>query len=695
MNFVMSWLRRPDTYWKTLITFMETEEYEIITTLEGLKDFTKRVRKEFTFDTEGTGLNYHDTMDGKPGFSLTGISIYDSFNKPTFIQFNFSALSYSRIQDPNNKRRKIDSWNKFVYREGIDYEDARPYITQIFDKAIVCAHNAKYDYKMAHKYGFNNFILKDDTMIMSYLLDVNTPNGLKDNVNRILGIKMTELDELIDMEKPDWFALDFKKYGIYACDDAYRTQLLREKFLPQIEQAKLTNTYYQIEMPIIIPVAEMEIRGVLVNSDILRDLSVILHKERNDLAEDIFTYAGVRFNIGSNKQLAEVLFDRMQLPVIGLTDTGQRSVNDDSLKELAFRGYDIADLLIDCRKIDKLISTYCDKIPTMVDINGFLHGSFNQIGTKTGRFSSSNPNMQNVPKEDTRIRRAYEARPGYKLIVLDWSMIEVRVMAHESQDPVLTKLLNEGADLHQATADKVGKLAGVDLTRQQGKTLNFGIIYGLQGDSLAYMLNMELKKKFKKGLITREELDKQLISVKQAQAMVDGYLAAYNGYSRWAQQEVQRAQANNCVVRTLGGRARQVLQLKNKKEYGAGFRRVINTKIQGGAGDLMKYGIQKIYKEFEARGWDAMLLMVVHDEFVIEAREDIMFEVYDCVVDIMRHIFPKCRVPIDCDGGIFDNWGKKGRDYMKPEEKKKVNKNTQNYILWQKQQKRKRALQKN
>jgi len=637
------------------------------------------------FDTETTGLKYEATSIDEE-FQMTGISMWDWHNDPVFIEINFTATVNKKEQDPDNKRKKINVKYNYKHTKGIDWEVAKPYIVKILDGAQVTAHNGKFDYKVAKKYGFNVFNLLHDTMIMAYLIDVNAPKGLKDNSKRYLKETMTELDEIIDVKNPDWFNVNFDEYGRYACADAFNTGRLEEVFLPILERKQLMNTYRVIEMPIIIPIAEMEMRGVKINPKILFDLSKQLHADKEELAKEIYAAAGCEFNIGSNKQLAEVLFDRLGYPCISTTDKGARSVDDATLKELSYRGYDVADLISDYNKLEKLLNTYVDKIPLLLDRDNRLHGNFNQTGARTGRFSSSDPNLQNQPKSDKRVRSAFIADEGRKLLVLDWSTIEIRIMAHESRDAVLTKLLWEGADLHQATADSVSKLVGLSLSRQQGKTLNFAILYGMGGDSLAYTLNAELKKKVRKGEITQEEYKKQAITVEQAEKIIDGYYIAYSGFADWSQREINKVKANDFYVRTLGGRIRQVNELKNRKTYGSGCRIVINTKIQGGAGDLMKLAIQQIDNAFKELGLDAHLLLVVHDEYVIDASDADYKEAYRVVEDIMVNIFPNCRVPIACDGGAYDNWAKIGKDYMKKQPLKKV------APIWQKNRVSQRRL---
>ena len=311
--------------------------------------------------------------------------------------------------------------------------------------------------------------------------------------------------------------------------------------------------------------------------------------------EEIFDKVGVEFNIGSSKQLAEMLFDRLGYPVIKKSDkTGARSCDEDTLKELAFKGHDVADDILDLRKLEKLKGTYIDAIPLMVDSDGRLRGNFNQSGTATGRFSSSQPNLQNQPNnKHYPIKSAFVPRNGYKFIVVDWSTIEIRIMAHESGDKKLIELLNAGRDIHQETTDSINKQFNLTLTRGDGKTINFAVLYLMGAGSLAYTLNKELKKRLKEGTITMDEYKKLVVTKRIVQNIIDGYFNTYTGFRQFIQDETAESK-NTGWVWTMGGRRRPVYELRKRETFGIGQRRTVNTIIQGGAGDLMKLGIIKL-----------------------------------------------------------------------------------------------------
>lgn len=625
--------------------------YKIIKDLPELIKAVENYPKSFVFDTETTGLII-DELD------IVGLSLWDYKTDPIYVQFNFSATITRTRQSAENKRKKEKYQEEYKHVGGLDFSEALPTLQKLFSGSEVCCHNGKFDYKVAKKFGFSDFTIGDDTQLMCYLLDVNTPNGLKYNAKKYLDETMKELDEIIDLKNPDWCIVDYESLGAYACADALMTGRLRDTLLPKLEEFKLIDTYRKLELPIVKYVANMEYKGVRIDVDYLKQLSVSMHKELEMRRSDIYLSCGCEFNIGSNKQLAEVLFDRLKYPVISLTDSGQRSVDEATLKELSFRGCEVADLIIEYNKLDKLLNTYVDKIPELLWSDGRLHGNFNQMGARTGRFSSSEPNLQNQPKNDQYpIRRGFIPAEGKVFIVVDWSTIEIRIMAHESQDKILTELLKNGADLHQETADRISMQVGIKLTRQQGKTINFAILYGMGAESLAYTLNSEIKKKVRLGEITIEEYNRQRLTPQQCELIIQGYYKSYYGFTAWSNGEVERVKRANCYVRTLGGRLRQVNELRSRDNYGSGVRKVVNTKIQGGAGDLMKLGIARLGEIFEKNG-KADLLMVVHDEYVIEADKSEAKEVLKIVQDTMINIFPQCSVPIECDGGIFNSWFK-------------------------------------
>lgn len=630
--------------------------YLIINSLEQLKEFaTKFNCKEFGFDTEFTSLSWYHQK-------LIGLSIYsEEANYPaTYIQFNFDYKFITKETDPNGGRKKIEVERLYRKTDAIDVDEALPYLLKIFDGAKCICASAKVEWKIFSKYGITNWEIVDDVNLMSWMLNTDTPNDLKWNAKKELGLAMTSYTDTIK-QKPgniDFRIVDWEEYGRYGALDAYATYHLREVFKPRFEPyPALQACYRKLEIPLLYEVARAEMAGVSIDVDFLKEMEKVADVEIEKLTEEIYEEVGVEFNIGSPDQLAHVLFDRMNCPVIRTSEkTNKRSVDEDTLKELAFAGYDIADIILDYRKLIKLKSTYIEALPEKVDPDGRLRGSFNQTGTATGRFSSSGPNLQNIPNDKKfPIKRAFIPKPGYKFLCFDWSTIEIRIMAHESKDPLLSELLNEGRDIHQETTDSINSQYGLTLTRGDGKIINFAVLYLMGKDSLAYSLNKSLKALFRSGEISRTELEERLISKSTAQKIIDGYFTTYKGFAQYVNDMTEIVKQEGWVW-TLGGRRRPVPELQSRAKFGFGRRKSVNTPIQGGAGDLMKLGIIKLQQLYESKGYDANTLLYVHDEYVIEVRADQAEKLAEDVQFLMENIYPKCSVPIKCEGGIYDDW---------------------------------------
>lgn len=631
-------------------------KYLLINNIRQLKDLASRwTSKDFGFDTEFTDLRHKHQK-------IIGLSIYDERQgiDPCYIQFNFSSTYTQKEPDPKGGRKKIDVVYEYHKTDAIDFEDARPYLEKIFDGANCICANGKVEWKIMSKYGLTNWKIGDDVNLMSWLLNVDSDSGLKENALRELKVAMPSYVETIGqkVDNVNWNKVDFTLYGEYGARDAWATYMLRDIYTAKVREfPALEKCYRNLELPLIYEVARSEMAGVEIDVPYLLGLSVEVDREIKIMAQEIFDKIGCEFNLGSPKQLAEILFDRLGYPVINISaKSGARSVDEDTLKELAYKGYDVADDILDYRKLEKLKSTYIDAIPLMVDEDGRLRGNFNQAGTKTGRFSSSKPNLQNQPNNKKYpIKRAFIPRKGYKFINVDWSTIEIRIMAHESGDMRLIELLNAGRDIHQETTDSINGQFGLTLTRGDGKTINFAVLYLMGAESLAYTLNKELKKLQKEGKITVDEYKQRFVTKDTAQKIIDGYFNAYTGFKDFVRNETADSKQSGWVW-TMGGRRRPVFDLRNRKTFGAGQRKTVNTIIQGGAGDLMKLAIVKLQRMYEEKGYDATTLLYVHDEYVIEVREDHAEACLADVMHLMQNIFPNCKVPILCEGGIFDDW---------------------------------------
>lgn len=632
-------------------------EYRIINRLQDLIEFSKNwTSKDFAFDTEFTSLPY---MQQK----IIGMSVYDDKTNipPTFFQFNFDYDYITKEKNPAGGRKKLTVDRKYYKTDAINFEDAKPYLLEMFEGAKCICANAKTEWKIFNKYGITNWRIGDDVNLMSWMLNVDLPKGLKESAKRVLKINMESYTDMIKQKVSniDWNLVDWEQYGKYGAEDAWATYLIRDAYLPEMKKWEaLYECYREMEIPLTYVVAGMEMSGVQIDLPYLKTLSDTAGKKLVIAEQEIYDSIGVEFNINSPKQLAEILFDRLGLPVIKRSEkTKERSTDEGTLEELSFMGHDIADDILEYRTLKKLKSTYMDKIPKIIDVDGRLRGSFNATGTATARFSSSNPNLQNQPNnKEFPIKRAFVPKPGYKFLVYDWSTIEVRIMAHESQDPKMVEIFMNGRDIHQETTDNVNVMVGLALDRDQGKTINFGVLYLMGADSLAYMLNEQLRKDFKKGLITMAEYKQRFVTVPTAQKIIDGYFDTYVGFAQFVKEETQIVKQSGWSW-TLGGHRRPVPDLRLKGRWGFGKRKAVNTPIQGGAGDLMKMAMIKLAKRFYDECLDAKILLSVHDELVVEAKDDHRLEEASRIMkEVMENVFPGCLVPIVAEGGIFEDW---------------------------------------
>lgn len=626
----------------------------VIKSIQELEEFvTNFSALEFAADTETTALETHK-------LELVCISLYcPSLPEPVVIPFNFSA-SYLLNEREGRKIRKV----KMGYRatDRLDWEAAKPLIRKLFQGKRTIWANAKFDRKVAIKYGWDCYDITDDTQIMAYLIDPDQPTGLKDNAVRHLKVKMTSYAETTGMKDGNiiWPQVKWKDYFNYAGRDSWATYYLRDHFLSTFRNDEKLNTCYRrIELPLVKVLAKSEHRGVKIDQPYMRKLGNDVRKEIGLLEERIFEEVGERFNLGSGKQLAVVLFDNLKYPVISKTNSGDRSTDEATLKELSFRGYKVADLIVKHRELNKLLGTYIDNIFEMLDEDGALHGSFNATFTRTGRMSSSNPNLQNQPNNKKfPVRRGYVPRPGYCFLIFDWSNIEIRMMAHISRDPLLISVLRNGQDVHQTTTDNINRLYNIGIDRQDGKTVNFSSLYGVGADKLAGMLNSRLRDAFNAGKITKDVLDRRWVSKEMAQKMIDGYFATYVGFTNWGHAITAKVKETGWIY-TIGGRRRRVDELKHRETFYRGKRIVINTDIQGSSADLMKLGAVLLDDYYVETGIDALTLLYVHDEFVIECRKKDAKRAFIETKRILENLYPQCLVPIIAEGVIAMSWDEK------------------------------------
>jgi DNA polymerase-1 len=483
-----------------------------------------------------------------------------------------------------------------------------------------------------------------DTMVASYVLDPGRRGHTLDALALdILAHKTTAYAEVVGRGQSQIsfaeVALDLARD--LTCEDADCALRLYERFRPELEQQGMDALFHDLEMPLIPVLARMERAGIRIDEAFFRQMSGRFSRDLNLIQQEIWKEAGTEFNLNSNPQLREILFDKLGLPVLKRTKTGP-STDAAVLEELAAQGYRVPVLLMEYREMEKLRGTYVDALPRLVNPStGRLHTSFNQTVAATGRLSSSDPNLQNIPIRTAlgrEIRKGFVAADGHVLMAVDYSQIELRILAHFSGDEPLVRAFREKIDVHRQTAAVVFDVPIEQVTpdqRARAKTINFATIYGQGPFSLAAQLG-----------ISREE----------AKAFIAAYFERFSGVRRYLDEMVAGARERG-YVETLLGRRRFIpeLQSRNWNIRSFGERVAQNTPIQGTAADLIKKAMIDVDRELERSDWGARLLLTVHDELLFEVPEARVAPVREAVVDLMEHAI-ELSVPIDVDVGVGRTW---------------------------------------
>lgn len=608
--------------------------YEVIKTEEELISYLTR-NKGFlygdpltSFDTETTGLTIEAT--------LLGISLFNYNRNPAYISI---------------KNRWFD---------GIERSKAIELLEETFGSMRGLAHNGKFDLLVFKQNGFAEITLEVDSSLAVHAYDPELLKKLETRVKLDLGYSKQTFEEIIGKKwsKINWDidtkpSID-KKTGAnvpplitldlmaeYACEDVYWTMKLWEFYEPKIKEYELSDTLYKIEVPLSYTLRDMKYRGVSIDVPVLEEIGTRIDTKLDILEEEIYDLAGCQFNINSSQQKAEVLFNRLGLPQKYLTKGGKPSTDANALSELASDGHPIAGVMVEHSKLKTLNTNFVRAIPTLIDFDGKLRCDFNSDGARTGRMSSNGPNLQNQPNnEEYPVRKAFVPTKGFKFGIADWSQIELRIMAHCSKDPKLMKAFWDDEDIHTRVSIDLG------IPRKGAKVINFGILYGMGPQKLAKTLG---------------------ISEADARSIINGYFSTYTGFKHW-KEYVEGFVTRKGYVRNIFKRIRRLpdaTQFRDKRLYSAALRQAVNTIIQGSAADLMKLGMLSMNKMFIEEQLEAYLLLVVHDEFVNEIRDDGMLEyTFSKIVDVMENSI-KLRVPIKADGKICDNWSDmKNDDYI-------------------------------
>ncbi len=491
----------------------------------------------------------------------------------------------------------------------LDAEHARPLVALLEDAAVPkAAHDVKFDWLVLRRAGVELRGVVYDSMLASFVLDPGRRSHdldvlMLEHLNERL-IPYRELVGRGKVERP-FAEVPVQMAAAYCCGDAASVLRLREFFAPQLETAGLSDLLDDLELPLVPVLVGMEWRGIAVDLDGLRALSRDFRAELEDLEARIHREAGTDFNINSTPQLRHVLFEKLGLPVLKRTKTGA-STDADVLGELAAMGFALPKLLLDYREVSKLRSTYVDALPQRVSpVTGRIHSNFSQTGAATGRLSSSDPNLQNIPVRTRRgeqIRRCFVPAEGCAFVVADYSQIELRLLAHLSEDPAFIEAFRRGGDIHRETAAVIFDVRVDDVTsemRARAKTINFATIYG-QGP---YALSRQLG-----------------ISQEEAREFIDLYFARFAGVRRFLDECVRQAREQG-YVETIFGRRRFIPELKerNYNIRAFGERVAMNSPLQGSAADLIKRAMIRIDTALITAGLEATMLLQVHDELVVEA----------------------------------------------------------------------------
>ncbi len=504
--------------------------------------------------------------------------------------------------------------------------------------------NAKYDQLVLRRVGVRLAGIDFDTMIASYVLDPGRrAHGLDVLALEFLDHRMTAYEDLCGKGRN---AIPYDECAVsaardYACEEADMTFRLRALFEPQLEAYALTKLVHDIEMPLVRVLAEMEWHGVAIDRSWFASLKERFQRERERVEQEVYEAAGAPFNINSNPQLRQILFEKLELPILKRTTSGP-STNASVLQQLAEQGHVLPSLLMEYRELSKLESTYLDALPALVHpSDGRIHTSFNQTVASTGRLSSSDPNLQNIPirRELGRdIRRGFIPRAGWKFVAADYSQIELRLLAHLSNDAAFVNAFRAGGDIHRQTASIIFGVAIEEVTsdmRARAKTINFATIYGQGANALSRQLRIEPA---------------------EARRFISEYFERFRGIRVYLDSMVAFAREHG-YVQTLCGRRRYITELRDRnfsvRQFGE--RTATNSPIQGSAADLIKIAMIRIHDALHSGGARSIMILQVHDELVFEAPPDEVDSLRQLVTHEMEHA-AELSVPLVVDVGVGDNW---------------------------------------
>ena len=623
----LSWFKTLDTNVDTKVTIIEDKPiiidstYDTVLTYQQFGQWLELLENAelFAFDTETTSLDYNKA-------EIVGVSFSVIPGKAAYIPL---AHNYTGVPDQLDRSEIL--------------EKLRPLLENSHKAKL--GQNLKYDAHVLTNHGITLRGITHDTMLESYVLNSTaTKHNMDDLAKEYLGITTIHYEDVAGKgaKQIPFQEVTIEQAATYAAEDADITLQLHQTLMTKLHQhPTLLALYTEIEIPLISVLTRIENNGVLIDTDMLSIQSLELANHIIALEQQAHDLAGHTFNLSSPKQIQDILYDQLKLPVLKKTPKGQPSTEESVLQELAI-DYPLPKVILDYRSLSKLKSTYTDKLPQQVDdITGRIHTSYHQAVTATGRLSSSNPNLQNIPirsEEGRKIRQAFIAPQNYKIVAADYSQIELRIMAHLSADAGLLKAFVGGEDIHKATAAEV---FGVELDqvttdlRRSAKAINFGLIYGMSSFGLAQQLGL---------------------SRSQAQSYIDLYFTRYPGVKNYMNNIKDQAREQG-YVETLFGRRLYLPEIKSRNAVRRQYaeRTAINAPMQGTAADIIKRAMINVDHWLITDVPDGKMIMQVHDELVFEVAENKVNQYTAIIRDIMCSA-ANLSVPLIVDIGTGNNW---------------------------------------
>ena len=597
------------------------KDYQTVLTKQDFSEWLEKIKTAtlVAVDTETTSLDYMRA-------ELVGISIAVEANQAAYIPFGHDYLGAP------------DQLSKDYVLESIKPLLENPEIKKV-------GQNLKYDMSVLAQHGIQLQGIAFDTMLESYVLDsVATRHDMDSLALKYLDQTTTSFTDVAGKGAAQitFNQVPLEEAGPYAAEDADITLRLHDALWPQVcNHPTLEKVFTEIELPLIPVLSRIERTGAKVDDTLLFTQSQELSERLAELETQAWDLAGQEFNLASPKQLGEILFTKLEIPVLKKTAKGAPSTKEEVLQELALE-YPLPKVILEHRGLAKLKSTYTDKLPTMINpATKRIHTSYHQAGTATGRLSSSDPNLQNIPirtAEGRRVRQAFIASPGSKLVAADYSQIELRIMAHLSEDPSLLSAFAAGQDIHRATAAEVFAVETEAVTidqRRSAKAINFGLIYGMSAFGLARQLN---------------------IGRKQAAEYIELYFARYPGVQNYM-NNIRHSAAENGYVETVYGRRLYLPEInaRNGMLRQGAERTAINAPMQGTAADIIKIAMINVDSWLESSGLKSRMIMQVHDELVLEVPESELEVVKQGLTERMESA-AELLVPLVVDVGVGDNW---------------------------------------